>query len=124
MKTTIKETVARNYSISRYERGYIDGMTAYSHWNNGIEYVGTCGQTLDAATSLFLASKLAAEHRQCEWVLCDETRSFIASMLEILEQCNDLEEVQSLKQQARELRSLVSVRLLAEPDTDQDPTAP
>lgn len=32
-----------------YLQGYIDGLSAFAHWKDGIEYVGTCGSTLKKA---------------------------------------------------------------------------
>lgn len=35
-----------------YMRGMKDGLTAYAWWKDGVQYVGTCGQTLEAAIVL------------------------------------------------------------------------
>lgn len=32
-----------------YDQGYIDGLTAYAHWLDGVQIVGTCGTTLKIA---------------------------------------------------------------------------
>lgn len=32
--------------IAEYKRGFIDGLCAYAHWKDGVEYVGTCNTTL------------------------------------------------------------------------------
>ena len=32
-----------------YDEGYRDGLEAYAHWQNGTQYVGSCGTTLVAA---------------------------------------------------------------------------
>ncbi len=37
------------WSVSEYLRGYIDGLTAYAWWKDGIQYVGTTGRTLSEA---------------------------------------------------------------------------
>jgi hypothetical protein len=29
--------------------GYLAGLEAYAHWDDGVEYVGTCGTTLKHA---------------------------------------------------------------------------
>ena len=33
----------------RYKEGYIKGLSAYAWWKDGVQYVGTCGQTLKKA---------------------------------------------------------------------------
>jgi hypothetical protein len=30
-------------------KGYIDGLRAFAHWKDGVQYVGTCGTTLKEA---------------------------------------------------------------------------
>ncbi len=32
-----------------YKQGFIDGLTAYAWWKDGIQYVGTSGTTLSQA---------------------------------------------------------------------------
>ncbi len=32
-----------------YEQGYIDGLTAYAWWKDGVQYVGTTGTSLQEA---------------------------------------------------------------------------
>lgn len=32
-----------------YVEGYIDGLTAFAWWKDGIQYVGSCGTTLESA---------------------------------------------------------------------------
>lgn len=32
--------------MEAYKKGFIDGLTAFAHWKDGIEYVGTGGKTL------------------------------------------------------------------------------
>lgn len=46
--------------LTDYQKGYLDGLKAYAWVERGIHYVGKEGQTLEAATSLFLARKDAA----------------------------------------------------------------
>lgn len=29
-----------------YDMGYIDGLSAYAWWKDGVQYVGSCGTTL------------------------------------------------------------------------------
>ena len=35
--------------LAAYKRGLADGLARYAWWDNGVQYVGTCGQTLEAA---------------------------------------------------------------------------
>ena len=35
--------------VSEYKRGFIDGITCFAWWKDGIEYVGTTGMTLKQA---------------------------------------------------------------------------
>lgn len=37
-----------------YEQGYIDGLTAFAWWKDGVQYVGTTGMTLEQAIRDFL----------------------------------------------------------------------
>jgi len=37
-----------------YKRGFIDGMREFAWWKDGVEYVGTCGVTLEKAIECFL----------------------------------------------------------------------
>lgn len=32
-----------------YDKGYIDGLTAYAHWKSGTQFVGTTETTLEKA---------------------------------------------------------------------------
>ncbi len=41
--------VAQAAFESGYKKGYIDGLTGYAWWKDGIQYVGTSGTTLKAA---------------------------------------------------------------------------
>ena len=34
---------------SAYLQGYLDGMSSFAHWKDGVQYVGTCGTTLKKA---------------------------------------------------------------------------
>ncbi len=47
--------------LSDYEMGYIDGMTAYAWWKDGVEMVGTCGKTLESAIGKFLNRQTRGE---------------------------------------------------------------
>ena len=40
-----------------YQKGIIEGLTMYAWWDRGIQYVGTCGQTLEAAIALVKVKK-------------------------------------------------------------------
>lgn len=40
----VEEIVATSY-----KRGYEDGLAAYAHWKDGVQYVGTTGRTLRSA---------------------------------------------------------------------------
>jgi hypothetical protein len=35
--------------IDGYDKGYMDGLRAYAHWKDGVEYVGTSGKSLEQA---------------------------------------------------------------------------
>ena len=35
--------------MSDYDKGYRDGLAAFAHWKDGVQYVGTCGTTLHEA---------------------------------------------------------------------------
>ena len=35
--------------VSEYKRGFQDGIKCFAHWKDGVEYVGTCGMTLEDA---------------------------------------------------------------------------
>lgn len=35
--------------MKAYKKGFIDALTAYAHWKDGVEYVGTSGKTLKEA---------------------------------------------------------------------------
>lgn len=47
-------------TLSEYQQGYLDGLEAYAWWKSGVQYVGTSGQTLEAASSLFLSKSRVA----------------------------------------------------------------
>lgn len=38
-----------NEKQEAYKQGFIDGITCYAHWNDGVQEVGTCGRTLKEA---------------------------------------------------------------------------
>ena len=40
-----------------YIQGLLDGMREYAWWSDGVEYVGTCGQTYAGAAALILGGK-------------------------------------------------------------------
>lgn len=42
------------YAKNSYQQGVVDGMERYSWWKDGVQYVGTCGKTLDEAVKEFL----------------------------------------------------------------------
>lgn len=46
---SLREKLLQRYQHA-YDVGYKDGLAAYAHWNDGIQYVGTNGRTLDDAT--------------------------------------------------------------------------
>jgi len=33
----------------QYKKGYEDGVRAYAWWKDGVQYVGSCGKTLEQA---------------------------------------------------------------------------
>lgn len=39
---------AERAAINAYHNGLIEGVRRFSHWRDGIQYVGTCGSTLAA----------------------------------------------------------------------------
>ena len=42
--------------LTEYQRGYVDGLTAFAWWKSGEQFVGTSGTTLKHAIKKFLAS--------------------------------------------------------------------
>lgn len=38
--------------IHLYYDGMIAGITKYAHWKDGVQYVGTCGKTLNEAIDM------------------------------------------------------------------------
>ena len=40
--------------LSDYDRGVINGLKAYAWWKDGVQYVGTCGTTLEKAIQDFM----------------------------------------------------------------------
>ena len=45
---TEKEELFKQMSF-QYKRGFEDGLRAYAHWKDGVQYVGTMGKTLGEA---------------------------------------------------------------------------
>ena len=45
----------------RYEEGFITGLREYAWWKDGVQYVGTCGQTLKEAIEQALQGKKGSE---------------------------------------------------------------
>jgi len=43
----IKQLQAENEL--QYKKGYEDGVRAYAWWKDGVQYVGSCGKTLEQA---------------------------------------------------------------------------
>lgn len=35
--------------MNEYKQGFIDGLTCYAWWKDGVQYVGTTGKTLKEA---------------------------------------------------------------------------
>ena len=54
----------------QYMRGFEDGLRAYAHWKNGVQYVGTMGKTLEKAlaeiedTWNFMLPLMVSENKQ------------------------------------------------------------
>ncbi len=47
-----------NYdALTDYERGYLDGVSAYAWWTNGVSYVGKPGRTLADVIERFLTDR-------------------------------------------------------------------
>lgn len=44
-----KETIAELKEVEVYYAGMRDGIRAFAHWKDGVQYVGTCGRTLKEA---------------------------------------------------------------------------
>lgn len=43
--------------LDDFERGWIEGVSLYAHWDSGEQYVGTGGRTLRRAVHDFLAER-------------------------------------------------------------------
>jgi hypothetical protein len=41
--------------LTDFERGWIEGLTAYAWWKDGTEYVGSCGTTKAQAIREFVS---------------------------------------------------------------------
>ena len=50
----IVETARYGRTLSEFERGWVEGLTAYAWWRDGTEYVGTCGTTKAVAIDRFI----------------------------------------------------------------------
>lgn len=46
--------------IKAYYQGLIDGIEMFAHWNDGEQYVGTCGMTLKEAYARMQVAQAAA----------------------------------------------------------------
>ena len=55
----VQERIRGTNPLTDYEQGYLDGLAAYAWWDRGEHFVGSHGQTLAAATDLFLHSRRA-----------------------------------------------------------------
>ena len=43
----LEKAESKNLEINiAYDKGYVDAMIAFAHWKDGVEYVGTRGDTL------------------------------------------------------------------------------
>lgn len=43
--------------IDPFQAGFICGLRAFAYWNDGMEYVGTCGTTLKDAIRDYIADQ-------------------------------------------------------------------
>lgn len=50
-------TAAEAKSTAEYKRGFIDGLTEYAWWKDGVQYVGSCGTTLEQAIERIQGTK-------------------------------------------------------------------
>ena len=41
--------IDKPHELSDYDQGFIDGLTAFAHWQEGYQYVGTGGILLSTA---------------------------------------------------------------------------
>jgi hypothetical protein len=41
--------MSRERDAAIYREGALDAIALFAHWKDGVQYVGTCGKTLDAA---------------------------------------------------------------------------
>jgi hypothetical protein len=52
--------VCREEKIKAYHQGFRDGLREFAWWNNGFQYVGTCGKTLkDAIAEVDAGERIA-----------------------------------------------------------------
>lgn len=50
-------SIEEREALTDYDRGYVDGLWAYSWWKDGVVYVGTTGTTYATAVDRFLHEK-------------------------------------------------------------------
>lgn len=54
--------MSKHLLTKAYYNGIREGIEQYAHWKDGVQYVGTCGQTLkDALKKIDLEEKRALE---------------------------------------------------------------
>jgi hypothetical protein len=54
--------MSKHLLTKAYYNGIREGIEQYAHWTDGVQYVGTCGQTLkDALKKIDLEEKRALE---------------------------------------------------------------
>lgn len=53
-KPDIVEADEKSQTLTEYQQGYIDGLTAFAWWKDGTQMVGTTGTTLQKAVDQFL----------------------------------------------------------------------
>jgi hypothetical protein len=54
-----KETISELNEVGAYYDGMREGIRAYAHWRDGVQYVGTCGKTLKEALQYIEAEEEA-----------------------------------------------------------------
>jgi hypothetical protein len=45
---------------TEYQRGFIAALRTYARWRDGVQYVGSCGMTLEQAIDRFLAEEASS----------------------------------------------------------------
>ena len=70
--TTVNNLLYKDPTLTEYEMvreahkiGFIEGIKAFAWWRDGIQYVGTCGKTLDEMIAK--VEKDFGEHKQYWW---------------------------------------------------------